>query len=138
MEKEDMKIWNIYFYNWFEMEYMWLYWYNYLFRIEFIDDRIAQEIWSLEHIYSSKKEMMIAMYGDTIKKEIDKLEELRKDRKEYKEIIIEELQKTAKSLWDNAIIGSVLQNQNLEISIALASRIREYVDTFIEKFIKNQ
>jgi hypothetical protein len=42
--------------------------------------------------------MMLAMYGHTIESEIKKLEDLKKDRKEYKDEVIEQLKKISKDL----------------------------------------
>jgi len=83
-QEQELEIGNYYYYDWFEMEYVGKNQWNYMFRVRFIDDKLIQEIWSLQWIYKSKKEMMLAMYGKEIEKEIQKLEELRKDRKEYK------------------------------------------------------
>jgi glutaredoxin 2 len=66
------------------------------------------------------------------------LEELKRDRKEYKDLIVQELQKFSKNLSDNAIITSVLQNENVAISLAIAKKIKEYIDALSEKYIKNE
>ena len=136
MKHEDLQIWNYYYYNGFEMEYVWQYWYNYLFKVKFIDDKIIQEIGSLQNIYSNKKEMMLGMYWETIEGEIKRLEELRKDRKDYKQEVTEQLKKISKDLWDNAIINAVITWENVQVAWMIATKVKSWVDAYIEKFIK--
>ena len=138
MKTENLKVWNYYYYEGFEMEYIWFFWYNYIFRVKFIYDKLLQEIWSVERVFESRKDMIFYMYWYTIEKEIKKLEELKRDRKEYKDLIVQELQKFSKNLSDNAIITSVLQNENVAISLAIAKKIKEYIDALSEKYIKNE
>lgn len=68
MIEEELQINWYYYYNWFEMEYIWKSKWNYMFRVRFIDDKIIQEIWSLKGIYKSKKEMILDMYWWEIEK----------------------------------------------------------------------
>lgn len=136
METKELEVWMFYYYSGFQMEYMWHYWYNYLFKIKFIDDYIIQEIGSLDRVYKNQKEMMLAMYGHTIESEIKKLEDLKKDRKEYKDEVIEQLKKISKDLWDNAIINAVISWENVQVAWLIAQKVKSWVDAYIEKYIK--
>lgn len=136
--EKELKINNYYYYNWFEMEYIGKNQWNYMFYVRFIDDKLIQEIGFLSGIYKSKKEMMLAMYGKEIKEETQKLEELRKDRKEYKEVIIKHLRQTAKNLGDNALIRSIIWTCRPELAVEIAKKIKEFTEEFIEKSVKSQ
>lgn len=136
MEAKELEVWMYYYYSGFQMEYMWYYLYNYLFKIKLINDYIIQEIGSLDRVYKNQKEMMIAMYGHTIESEIKKLEDLKKDRKEYKNEIIEQLKKISKDLWDNAIINAVISWENVQVAWLIAQKVKSCVDAYIEKYIK--
>jgi len=138
MTEQELEIGNYYYFDWFEMEYVWRTEWNCMFRVRFIDDKLIQEIWSLQWIYKSKKEMMLAMYGNEIEKEIQKLEELKKDRKEYKEVIIEQLKKTAKNLGDNALINAITWTCTPAIALQIAEVTKKWMDEFIEKTVKQQ
>ena len=138
MTESELEINWYYYYNWFEMEYVWKSKWNYMFRVRFVDDKLIQEIWSLTGIYKSKKEMMLAMYGNEIEKEIQKLEELRKDRKEYKEVIIEQLRKTAKNLGDNALMNAISGSCTPAIALQISEVTKKWMEEFIEKSVKQQ
>jgi len=138
MTEEELQINWYYYYNWFEMEYIWKSKWNYMFRVRFIDDKIIQEIWSLKGIYKSKKEMILDMYWWEIEKEIQKLEELRNNRKEYKEVIIEQLRKTAKNLGDNALINAISWTCSPAIALQISEVTKKWMEEFIEKSVKQQ
>ena len=138
MTEQELELNNYYYYAWFEMEYVGKNQYNYMFRVRFIDDKLIQEMWSLSWLYKSKKEMMLAMYGNEIEKEIQKLEELRKDRKEYKEVIIEQLRKTAKNLGDNALINAISWTCSPAVALQISEVTKRWIEEFIEKTIKQQ
>ena len=78
------------------------------------------------------------MYGNEIEKEIQKLEELRKDRKEYKEVIIEQLRKTAKNLGDNALMNAISGSCTPAIALQISEVTKKWMEEFIEKSVKQQ
>lgn len=133
MIKTDLVVGNYYYYQWFEMEFIWHYGYNYLFRVKFIDDRIIQEIGSIDQVYTNKKEMMMAMYGKEIQPLIDKQNASIAEWKDMDTKIKDKIQKIAKDMWTWLVLSQLLAPTiGVDVANALSLRLQKEVQKYLD------
>ncbi len=77
------------------------------------------------------------MYWNTIMKEIKELESLNIDRKDYKEKVIWELERVSKEMSDNIVISSVLLGTDIRLATVAATKLKQWIDAYINKYKSN-